>query len=121
VRGGDLDPPVGAEVGGGPVHLLGPAKAQVQNLGSGLHQALGHGVHEGDGGGADVAPQGDAPGPQRLGEGTADEAGHALVEVVAEAAPDVVGLEAGEGGHGSGTGLEFRQQGWAEPARLARG
>ena len=104
VRGGHLDAAVGAQVPGGEIHFLGAGHAQVQHGHAGFLQAAGQGGLERRRGLAHVAAEYHGLRLQPFGVGSGDAVGDVFVQLAAQLAADVIGFEAGEGGHQSFTG-----------------
>src|SRR5690606_36483386 len=100
VTGGHVDATVDIEVEGGEVDFLGAGHAQIDDIAAGIQQAVGQRLLEAVGGQPHVPADDDSLGAQELRVGATDAVGDVFVQFGAELATDVVGLEAGERGHG---------------------
>ena len=114
-----------AEVAAAEVEHVGRAEARGQHVGALARRAPAERGGERGRGGAHVVDGQDRRGPGQLGERRADRLGHALVKLVRDDAPDVIGLDDAREITHCRTRLPFAASpGWAlprEPIRLAGG
>jgi len=95
VAGGHHQAAVEATVKGGEVDFLCAALADPGHITPGVADAIGHRLAEQRAGEADIVADHNATGVQHLGKGAAHAVGHVFIDLVGNAATDVVGLEAG--------------------------
>ena len=99
VRRCHFNPTVGGKMGDGKVHFFGSAQAKVDHLGPARHKPVDAGLQQNFRRLAAIAAHHDAAGVQRRHKGTADPPRDILVQLCAQFAPDVIGLEACQIGH----------------------
>ena len=93
VAGGDADPAIRIQMGGGEIGLFRSRKAQIQHCDARIAQAAGHGIGQALRAGAHIAAQHHAGRPHHLGIGAADAIGDVAVQLGLKPATDIIGFE----------------------------